>query len=333
MYSTPATESYSVPTPSYSPPAPAYSPPASSYSPPAPAYNPPATLYSAPAPSYKSPVVAYSAPEPVTYQAPETTTTTTTAPPPPAYEEPRESYNPPSEITSYRPPIQPIAPATSYRTPAAPQPSYRPASAPSYTKQEEPEKEDWPTGPADFKIPEFGSYFNADAFESTSQFVSASSTSYRTPAASDADNDLEFDEPKKIPEIEVYYKPLPQQLEPETTTYKPIEEFTPGPVYYKPLPDAQEPEPVRSFLKKQDNFGSRPEGFFRPRNEGFSRTRSELPSTSRSRPKTESEPKRKPANKPEFFGGFDDRNSDFGDFGGSDIWDKLEQDWGQKVSK
>jgi hypothetical protein len=51
--------------------------------------------------------------------------------------------------------------------------------------------------------------------ESASQYASESSlsTSYRTPtSSSEPDNDLEFEEPKKIPEIELYYKPLPKQV-------------------------------------------------------------------------------------------------------------------------
>ena len=149
------------------------------------------------------------------------------------------------------------------------------------------------------------------------------------PAVAEPDNDLEFEEPKKIPEIEVYYKPIPQQPELETTTYKSIEEFTPGPVYYKPFPAAETSDPVRSFLKKKDDLPrQKPEGFFRSKIEGFQRPESVA---GRSRPKPETEPKRK-TSKPDFFTGFDDRNSDFGDFG-SDIWDKFDHEWGQKVSK
>jgi hypothetical protein len=181
---------------------------------------------------------------------------------------------------------------------------------------------------AEFKIPEFGSYFNADAFESSSQFASASATSYPS-AASEPDNELEFDEPKKIPEIEVYYKPLPSQPEPETITYKPVEEFTPGPVYYKPFPAEPVSDPVRSFLKRKADH--KLDVSSRPRLDVQSRSAPAAPAV-RPRPKAETETKRK-SNKPEFFGGFEDRNSDFGDFGGSDLWDKFEQEWGQKVSK
>ena len=218
-------------------------------------------------------------------------------------------------------------------------------------------------GPADFKIPEFGSYFNADAFESTyereSPSASSTSTSYRTPSAS-AEPEPEYEEPKKVPEIEVYYKPLPQ--EPETTSPPPAveAEYTPGPVYYKPLPKSDEEPlaPVRNFLKKSDDF-SRPKPDSRTRLGGLSRTR--LDSISRpkaddfSKVKLEDEPqpvpdeevtttrrkapepvaaavpKRKPST-PDFFSGFDDRSSDFGDFG-TDAWDVFGQEWGQKVSK
>jgi hypothetical protein len=121
--------------------------------------------------------------------------------------------------------------------------------------------------------------------------------------------------------------------EPETTTYKAIEaEFTPGPVYYKPLPQSkQDSTPVRSFLKKKDDDFARnkPDGFFRTKLEGFSRPKPEIRPAARTQPE---EPKRKsPVS--EFFAGFEDRNSDFGDFGGTDMWDKFEQEWGQKVSK
>jgi hypothetical protein len=194
-------------------------------------------------------------------------------------------------------------------------------------------------GPANFKIPEFGSYFNSDAFESTfekestSQYASGSapSTSYKTPPA---EIEPEFEEPKKIPEIEVYYKPLPQ--EPETTTDKAAEtEFTPGPVYYKPLPteDLDQTDRVRNFLKKKDDFSrTKPErpALFRTKLDGFSRPRLDAPSARTTQQQPEA-PKRK-SSSPDFFSGFDDRNADFDNFN-SDAWGMFDQDWGQKVSR
>jgi hypothetical protein len=89
------------------------------------------------------------------------------------------------------------------------------------------------------------------------------------------------------------------------------------------------PNPPSSFSKFSDNFG--PISDFSSNTEKFEKPTNFPGSQKFANNFGESRPKESEAHKPNFMKGFEDRNSDFGNFG-SDMWDMFDQEWGQKVT-
>lgn len=153
-----------------------------------------------------------------------------------------------------------------------------------------------------------------------------------------ADN---FEPQDNIPTL----KRIPDRIHSQKKTFSPQEPSKDSFIQRSKLPETfstlkaksdeavPRPNPSSPFSKFSDNFGPIPD--FSSSTETFEKSpnlsgRQKFPDNF-----GESRPKERigaaEGHKSDFMKGFDDRSSDFGNFG-SDMWDMFDQEWGQKVA-